>query len=263
MPPYQEEAMRGLTALVLTLACFGQTGDERSPRMTPEDVAAGAKTFRSHCAECHGLKAEGGRGPSLATGEFYHGSSDAELLKNISEGIPGTEMPALFYSEDRVWQVVAYIRSLNKASGSLVSGNPVSGQAVFRSAGCGDCHRIQGNGGRMGPDLTSIGKIRSPEHLRQAIVDPGADVRQRYWAVELTTADGKSISGFLMNQDTYTVQFIDTAGQLHSYPKPELKSFKTEKVSKMPSYKDRFSKQELDDLVAFLSSLRPGKRGEK
>jgi putative heme-binding domain-containing protein len=250
--------MRGPIAFFYALVLVGQTENVRNPRTTAQDIAAGAKTFRSHCAECHGLKGEGGRGPNLTEGNFYHGSSDAELLKNISDGIAGTEMPGLFYSPDRVWQVIAYVRSLSEASRTFV-GDRTKGNGLYRSSKCADCHRIQGAGGRMGPDLTHIGKIRSVQHLREAIVDPGADVRQRYWVVDLVTDDGKSVSGFLMNEDTWSVQFIDLTGQLQSHPKSGLKSFKVQKTSKMPSYKDRFNPKELDDLVAYLSSLRPEK----
>jgi putative heme-binding domain-containing protein len=255
--------MRGLTALFWALSLLGQSGDIQSPRMTAEDVAAGAKTFRSHCAECHGLKAEGGRGPNLADGIFYHGASDADLLRNISDGISGTEMPGLFYSPDRVWQVIAYLRSLNKPSSAIAGGNLAAGKNLFHSSGCGTCHRIQGSGGHMGPDLTNIGKTRSAQHIREAIINPGSDVRQRYWVISLVTDDGKSLSGFLMNEDTYSVQFIDFDGQLWSHLKSGLKGFKVEKISKMPSYKDRFSKKEVDDLVAYLSSLRPDTGGDK
>lgn len=255
--------MRTLTAALWAMALLGQTDDVRSPRMTAEDVAAGAKTFRSHCAECHGLKGEGGRGPSLSDGIFHHGSSDLDLLKNISNGIPGTEMPGLFYSPDRVWQVVAFIRSMNQQPVAPEAGDPTRGRSLFGSSGCGGCHRIRGEGGLAGPDLTNVGQIRSPHHLREAILNPGADVRQRYWVVELVTDEGKSMGGFLMNEDTYSVQFMDSSGHLQSYSKSGLKSFKVEKISKMPSYKDRLGKKELDDLVAYLSSLRPTTRGEK
>jgi putative heme-binding domain-containing protein len=263
MPPNQEEAMRGPIAFFYALALLAQTEEVRNPRATTQDAAAGAKTFRSHCAECHGLNGEGGRGPNLTLGTFYHGFSDAELLKNISDGIPGTEMPGLFYSPDRVWQVIAYVRSLSDASRSFAKGDRSKGETLFRSAKCGDCHRIQGTGSRMGPDLSNIGKIRSGQHIREAIIDPGADVRQRYWVVDLITDAGKSMSGFLMNEDTWSVQFIDFNGQLQSHLKSGLKSFKVEKTSKMPSYKERFSSKELDDLVAYLTSLRPEKGGVK
>jgi hypothetical protein len=74
------------------------------------DVAMGAKIFHSHCAECHGLKGEAGRGPNLTTGQFYHGSTDADLMRNISDGIPGTAMPGVFFSPIQVSQLIAYIR---------------------------------------------------------------------------------------------------------------------------------------------------------
>jgi cytochrome c553 len=81
--------------------------------------------------------------------------------------------------------------------------------------------------------------------------------------VDLVTDEGKSIGGFLMNEDTYSVQFINPAGQLQSYSKSGLKNYKVEKISKMPSYKDRLSKKEVDDVVAYLSSLRPKTGDEK
>src|SRR6266852_6228085 len=60
-----------------------------------DHVSAGAKIFRSHCAECHGLKGEGGRGPNLQTGVFFHGGADADLFLNITDGISGTAMPGV------------------------------------------------------------------------------------------------------------------------------------------------------------------------
>ncbi len=217
----------------------------------------GKKTFRSHCSPCHGFNGEGGRGPALATGVFYHGGSDADLLNNISNGIEGTEMPGLFYSPDRVWQVVAYIRSLNESSQPASAAMLAQGAALFKSQGCMGCHRIRGSGGRLGPDLSEIGKTRSREHLRQAIVDPDADVRQRYWVVHVKTAAGKQYEGFLMNQDTYTVQFIDMSEQVHSVNKAELAAFTIDKASKMPSYRDRLSREQVGELVKYLASLRP------
>src|SRR5258708_22100466 len=88
----------------LTLLLWAVALAAQNPHTSPEDVAAGAKTFRSHCAACHGMTAEGARGPNLAAGVFFHGNTDNDLLNNISDRI-GTEMPGLFYSPDRVWPV--------------------------------------------------------------------------------------------------------------------------------------------------------------
>src|SRR5438105_1392778 len=162
-------------------ALLAQPEEVRNPRTSPADVAQGEKTFRSHCSPCHGLKAEGGRGPNLSTGIFYHGGADADLLRNISNGIDGTEMPGLFYSPDRVWQVIAFLRSLNAASEPSSPTAAAQGETLFNRNGCAQCHRVNGAGGRMGPDLSAIGKTRSPEHLRQSLLEPNADVRKRYW----------------------------------------------------------------------------------
>jgi len=247
--------MRTLVALIWTASLAAQQ-PVRNPRTSPEDIALGAKTFRSHCAPCHGMHAEGGRGPNLARGRFYHGSSDANLLTNITEGIPGTEMPALFYMEDRVWQIIAYIRSLNAAA-ERPAGDTARGAALFHSKGCIGCHRVGGEGGSLGPDLTQVGKVRSFEHLRQSIVDPSADVQPRYWVASFKDDSGKPVEGFVMNEDTYSVQLMDLNQQLHSYQKAALHDYKVEKVSKMPSYKDSLTSEPLNDLVAYLASLRP------
>ncbi|HKW99098.1 MAG TPA: c-type cytochrome [Bryobacteraceae bacterium] len=228
----------------------------RNPRTSPGDIAAGAKTFRSHCAVCHGPNGEGGRGPRLASGVFYHGNSDQEILNNISNGIPGTEMPSMFYEEDRLWQVVAYIRSLSAASSAKGSGDPGRGREIFLAKGCMQCHRVNGEGGRLGPDLTDIGQRRAAAYLRESILDPSADVGERYWVVSFNDPSGKSHNGFVMNEDTYSVQFLDFNEQLQSFEKAGLKDYQVVKTSKMPSYKSVLSDQEVDDLVAWLSSLR-------
>ncbi len=247
---------RSLVVLLFAMALFGQDAKEvRNPRTSPADVAAGAKTFRSHCSPCHGMNGEGGRGPNLANGVFYRGSTDAALLNNIANGIPGTEMPGMFYNEDRIWQVVAHLRSLT--GGAVPGGDTERGRRLFQAKGCEACHRVNGQGGRMGPDLSLIGQSRSSAHLRAAIDDPNADVRQRYWVVRCKDATGEERQGFLLNEDTYTVQFIDPKDQLQSLQKAELKDYRVEKVSKMPSYKGRLKDDELQDVVAYLSSLRP------
>src|SRR5579863_7089287 len=204
--------MRRWLILLWVVPLAGQPGARHLPA-TPEDIAAGAKTFHSHCAPCHGLRGEGGRGPNLAGGHFYRGASDDDLFRNISEGIAGTEMPGIFYTDDRVWQIVAYLRSL-AASEERPEGDPARGAAVFQSKGCAACHRIHGQGGRLGPDLSQIGKMRSIENLRQSVLDPGTDIQPRYWVATFKDGSGKVVQGFVLNEDTYTIQLMDMNEQL-------------------------------------------------
>ena len=243
-------------ALFLLIATAAAAQD-RNPHTTSADVAAGAKIFRSHCAECHGLKGEGGRGPNLTTGVFFHGSADADLLKNISDGIPGTAMPSVFFSADQVWQVIAYVRSLNQtASADRPPGDAAHGARLFQEKGCLGCHIAGGDGGSRGPDLSVIGSQRSVELLRQSILDPNAKVLRHDWVAKITLENGASYSGFLLNEDTHTVQILDFSKGLKSLSKHDFRKFDIDKTSAMPSFQGKLSDGELNDLVAYLWSLK-------
>src|SRR6266487_1874454 len=133
--------MRIVPILLIAAAAFGQDAEVKNPHTTPADVAAGSKIFRSHCAECHGLKGEGGRGPNLTTGVFFHGNTDADLMRNISDGIPGTAMPGVFFSPVQVSHLIAYVRSLSQSGdANPPRGNSINGEKLFREKGCIGCH---------------------------------------------------------------------------------------------------------------------------
>jgi putative heme-binding domain-containing protein len=248
-------------ASLLCAGAFAQTAAppqiaSQNPKTSPADVEAGKKTFHSHCSPCHGYNAEGGIGPNLAAGRFYHGSRDADLYRNISQGIAGTEMPGIFYNGDRVWQLVAFIRSLHQPD-ERPPGDPSRGQTIYASSGCAGCHRINSQGGSLGPDLSTVGAARSVAYLRESITTPDASVDRRYWIAGFQDSTGKKVSGFVLNEDTYTLQIMDLKSQLHSYDKASIRGLAIEKRSAMPSYRERLTNDQLTDLVAYLWSLRP------
>jgi putative heme-binding domain-containing protein len=221
------------------------------------DVAMGAKIFHSHCAECHGLKGEGGRGPNFTSGQFYHGSTDADLMRNISDGIPGTAMPGVFFSPIQVSQLIAYMRSVSQhGSSERPKGNAAKGAELFRDKGCVGCHLARGEGGVRGPDLSLIGSQRSVEDLRQSILDPNARVLPDFWVANITLENGESHSGFLKNEDTHYVQILEFKRGLLSLPKQDFKKFEIDKSSIMPVYKDRLSEAEVNDLLSYLWSMQ-------
>jgi putative heme-binding domain-containing protein len=221
------------------------------------DVAMGAKIFHSHCAECHGLKGEAGRGPNLTTGQFYHGSTDADLMRNITDGIPGTAMPGVFFSPIQVSQLIAYIRSVSQhGSFERPEGNAANGAEFFRDKGCIGCHLVRGEGGVRGPDLSLIGSQRSVDDLRQSILDPNARVLPDFWVANITLENGESYSGFLKNGDTHYAQILEFKRGLLSLPKQDFKKFEIDKSSIMPSYRGRSSEAEVNDLLSYLWSMQ-------
>ncbi len=149
---------------------------------TAEGVEEGRALFQIHCTYCHGARGEGGRGTDLTTGEYRQGGSDADLFMTVREGIPGTEMPAVRANDTEVWKMVAFVKKLGSAGLSeKATGDPVAGKAIYRGkGGCPACHAINGEGGSLGPELTTVGRSRGLKFLEESLVNPDADVPIRY-----------------------------------------------------------------------------------
>jgi len=246
------------TATLLGFVCIVSAGAQTTnPHATRADRESGAKIFRSHCGSCHGVRGTGGLGPDLTRGSFFHGSSDADLFGIIADGIPGTAMPGVFFEGTQVWQIVAFVRSLGgSGEASAVNGDAARGRQQFRRQGCIGCHLVQGEGGVKGPDLSVIGSQRSAAYLHESILDPNRNVSPDFWVAKIISRDGTEHSGFIMNQDTYTVQILDFSRGLQTLPRSEFKDFGIDRGSVMPAYKGKLNDEELNDLVAYLLSLK-------
>ena len=134
------------------------------------------------------------------------------------------------------------------------------GQAIFEGkGGCTRCHRVNGKGSRLAPDLTDIGAVRSPDALERSLLDPTSGMLPVNRSVRAVTRDGKVITGRRLNEDTYTVQLIDPTERLVSLSKSDLREYTVVKTSPMPSYKNELSSGELDDVVAYLRTLKGSK----
>jgi putative heme-binding domain-containing protein len=229
----------------------------RNPFSTADDVSAGAKSFRSQCAACHGLDASGAAGPSLTTGTFRHGTSDEALFGVITKGVPGTPMVGFQLDGREVWQLISFLRSANIAKGAGRSkGDPINGAQVFNANGCAHCHTAGRPGGFAGPDLSEIGSRRSLAQLEAALLDPNSEVDPDYWSLRARTKTGQAIGGIRMNEDTDSFQILESSGRLRSVWKADLASYEIVRASPMPSFEGKLKPSELEDLVAYLASLR-------
>ena len=233
-----------------------QQGRTENPFTATADVAAGQTSFQSRCATCHGFDGTGDRGPDLTRGVFRHGSSDRALFLNILNGISGTGMPSVRLSDKEMWQIVAYVRSLSRRA-EPVAGDAVAGRQVYDRFACDRCHWIDGQGGRLGPELTSVGWRRSAMHLRTSILDPDDDIDAGYRQVTVRVRGGGGGQGILLNEDAFSIQVLDRAERLRSFAKSNLDDIERGAVSLMPSFEERLSADEVTSLVAYLASLRP------
>lgn len=262
---------------LLLLAAIPATADDRNPLAGDAKAAkAGEYEFRINCALCHGLGARGGgRGPDLTRAQKKHAHSDAKMFQVISSGIPGTAMPSngtngqgVGMTDEEIWQIIAYIRSIEVKAPAKPIGNVAHGKELFSGdANCSLCHMVEGKGGRLGPELTSVGgsrtreamidSVRNPSrHLAWGLTESTKEFPQEYETITVVTADGKQIKGVALNEDNFSVQMMDSSEQIYLLEKDKLRSFSKSRESIMPIYTpDLLSNKDLDDVIAFLTSV--------
>ena len=126
---------------------------------------------------------------------------------------------------------------------------------------------VAGKGGRLGPDLSAVGSARSIESITESVRNPSRrlawglaestkEFPQEYETATVVTADGREIKGVTMNEDSFSVQLMDTSEKIHLFEKDKLRSFKKSRVSMMPSYDATLLRdKDLQDIVAFLLSV--------
>jgi cytochrome c oxidase cbb3-type subunit III len=242
----------------------------------PKASKLGEFQFRSNCAFCHGLGARGGgRGPDLTRAQKRHGNSDGDLFRTINEGVPGTAMPpngatqqGVGMTDTEIWQVIAYIRSVQVKTPAQPPGDAAHGKQLFYgAAACSACHMIEGKGGRLGPDLTTTGSARATDYLVESVRFPSRrlaqgiseamkEFSQEYETVKVETADGQKFTGVVLNEDHFTLQMLDLREQLHLFEKDKLRSYEKSRESLMPAYDQKMlSDRDLQDILAFLLSV--------
>ncbi|PCJ22938.1 MAG: hypothetical protein COA96_12980 [SAR86 cluster bacterium] len=229
---------------------------------TTFDVNAGERYFERQCSRCHGFDAKGDEetGAPDLTGRLNRASTNVGIYNIIREGIPGTAMLAIGANlpEAQVWQLVAYIDSLSTDPANVnLPGSAQAGNSLFTGTGnCGDCHMVNGRGGRQGPDLSKVGERRDPEELLNDLLNPHEDVAPRWWTMRVVGSDGTLREGLRMNEDSFSLRIMDEDANLWSFSKSQIQSLERVEESTMPSYSQTLNDSEIDDLVAYLFSLR-------
>ncbi len=245
------------TGLVLGFCLAGTLLAQHS--FTPADVENGARLYSGNCVNCHGPDGDFIPGVDFSHGKFIRAVSDEDIARVIIQGVAGAGMPAHNFTGAQADLVVAYLRSLaaTASHSSAAAGDKARGKAVFEGKGqCLTCHRIEGKGSRVGPDLSDIGTFRRAGELEKSLLDPNADIAPVNRFFRVVMKNGTTFTGKLLNQDTFTMQFMNSNEQLVSLQKSDIREWSFVTKSSMPSYKDKLSSQELADVVSYLISLK-------
>lgn len=251
-----------------------------------DSVTDGAILFAKNCSVgyCHGKGGSAGRGPRLRGRTF----SNRYLYRTIEEGIPASSMGGWkgVLTDAQIGALVAYIRSLAEPQpapgvissiGSAVptqtaatwtpqtpplAGDPVLGRELFfestqNSHNCGSCHQVDGSGGTVGPDLTSL-SARSAAEILLDIVFPDAVLLDRWQLIELQTVDGEKLEALHVGDSTRRVKVYDVSSSppvLRAIKKEKIESAKPLQRSAMPAdYGERYTLRQLLDLVSYLKT---------
>ena len=232
---------------------------EQNPFSSAEDLAEGVRLYMLNCGVCHGPHGASGRGAKLATKRRKHGDTDAEMFRNILNGIPGTSMPGLWLDENAVWKILLFVRTLEpetERACTSAEGDAEHGRELFAQKGrCSSCHTVGMGGGRLGPDLSNAGMTYTGEQMREALLDPHKTIAERHRGVKVVERAGITHEGILLNEDAYSLHMMDRAEQIRSFMKADLASFERLDQSLMPAFGDILSAAELDNLTAYLCGL--------
>jgi len=249
-------AAGGCLLVALALTATSARAMEGDHTYSSAAIATGYNVYMQNCALCHGIEGNWIEGIDLSRSQFRTVVTDHDLLEVVRTGAGDGRMPSFDLTDTQLDGLIAFIRIGFDPAGTPVSiGDAAQGRALFNGKGaCNSCHRVNGVGPRTAPDLSDIGRLRMPAVLQRTLVDPQAALMPINRPVTIVTKDNETITGRRLNEDTYTVQLIDSQEQLRSLRKADLKLYE---VSRTPIHQPTtLSSEEVADLVAYLMSLR-------
>jgi putative heme-binding domain-containing protein len=142
-------------------------------------------------------------------------------------------------------------------------GDAVRGEAIYRRAElqCQKCHAIGGAGGAVGPDMSSIGASAPIDYLVESLLLPSKAIKEGYHSVLVTTKRGEQFTGIKIRETKEAITLRTDQDKEVVIPLRRVENIMPSKVSLMPEgLTDSLTRNELVDLVAFLSALGKSER---
>ncbi|HKM53450.1 MAG TPA: c-type cytochrome, partial [Isosphaeraceae bacterium] len=144
---------------------------------------------------------------------------------------------------------------------AIAGGDPEAGRRIFlhkSEVSCVRCHKLQGEGGEVGPDLTGIGARQNREYLLESIVDPNKQIAKGFETVVLGLKNGTVQIGIVKSEDDKEIRLMTADGKLVKVAKDQVEERQTGKSAMPEDIIKQLSKAELRDLVEFLARLKEG-----
>jgi putative heme-binding domain-containing protein len=211
----------------------------------------------------------------------------AYIVEGYAGIMPTIYRPPIALSLDEIKAVAAYLQSLGgevdvaAITGSrfleqvqvaaaaptpqgptlLLEGDPEAGKDLFfdpeSPAGCAKCHTVQGQGGKVGPELTTIAGAQPLEYLIESVLKPSAVIVAGFEPVLLITRDGQYLTGIVKQEDAESLEIADSQGQLQQVRKADLQERVPQETSIMPgNFAEILTVQDFHNLLAFLQTLK-------
>jgi putative heme-binding domain-containing protein len=186
-------------------------------------------------------------------------SDPSELIAQAQLALGDISLPPNLVGQlkPRPHDVATWQQELSNAH----TGNADAGRIVFfhpQGPGCSRCHTVEGRGGKVGPDLSQIGRTMSHERLVESILDPGREVAPQFTNWQMVTADGRVHTGMIVHENEGLTVLGDQEGKTDELKTIDIIERRPQRISVMPEkLVDRMTVQEFRDLMAFLKS--PGK----
>ena len=280
----EAQAMAGALAGIGATARLGQlSGEGQSPLLRVAAVAAASRVSPSSNSAKAAQLLSVLEDPALATvlvEAFLSRPEGPELLSKALQESRMKEPVAL--AANRIASasgrnVPELLAALNKAGGlkpvsssmspqdrskliadARASGSAERGRQIYQrtAMACTTCHLVNGKGGKLGPDLSTVGSYMTPESLLESLLNPSTDIKQGYETVVVTRKDQTVVSGLLQRKTDTSVLVRDPSGKVVSIPTGEVAKVDTSPVSLMPpGLTSSLRRDELVDLMTFLTSL--------
>ncbi|MCI0492535.1 MAG: HEAT repeat domain-containing protein, partial [Planctomycetes bacterium] len=180
-------------------------------------------------------------------------------FSDVIKGYPAELLPRANVLLDRLKELQQQkLARIDQLLPQLEAGNGARGREVFlaEKSQCSTCHRIAEEGGRVGPDLTTIGANRSGRDLLESSVFPSATIVRDFEPYTVVTTDGRVLAGLISRQTTDTLFLQQQTGDPIAIPQDDIEQIVPDVVSIMPAGLDQvLTEQQLADVIAYLMSL--------